>query len=408
MIFLTESTVKATASDIESASASIDLVRGRKELGFLKTPERLHLWESSQNRALELRKKFDTLVVLGIGGSAMGGKTIKEIFETPDSQYKIDFIDNIDSHGFWKKITAIKNLKKTHWVIVSKSGNTLETLAMANYLNQYLAEKGIELKNVSTAISEPQENILTKWAKKNDVPILEIPVDVGGRFSVLSPVGLLPAAFLGVNLEEMRQGALWAANEKELSANLVALSFESFRREEWITCFWSYCDSLEKFGSWVQQLWAESLAKKTTRQGLPAPRASTPLPLVGSRDQHSVLQQIAEGQRDKFIWFIRVAESEDHGPNLNKDIFGADVKYENKNLGRVFAALAVSTAQGLKQVGVNSLTLRLGQLHAKEVGALFMIFQVVVAALGEHMKINAFDQPGVELGKRLAKDILKN
>ena len=158
----------------------------------------------------------------------------------------------------------------------------------------------------------------------------------------------------------------------------------------------------------MQQLWAESLAKKNDRLGKSAPRASTPIPLIGSRDQHSVLQQISEGHRDKFIWFIRVSESEDFGPNLENDIFGADVKYENKNLGRVFAALAVSTAQGLKQVGVNSLTLRLGRLHEKEVGALFMIFQVVVAALGEHLNINAFDQPGVELGKRLAKDILQN
>ncbi len=158
----------------------------------------------------------------------------------------------------------------------------------------------------------------------------------------------------------------------------------------------------------MQQLWAESLAKKTTRENKPAPRASTPIPLIGSRDQHSVLQQIAEGHRDKFIWFIRVSEGEDYGAILKKDIFGADVNYENKNLGRVFAALAVSTTQGLKQVGVNSLTLRLGRLQEKEVGALFMIFQVVVAALGECMDINAFDQPGVELGKRLAKEILQN
>jgi glucose-6-phosphate isomerase len=363
---------------------------------------------TSEKRAKQLQKKFRHMVVLGIGGSSMGGKAIDEILGFKAKKYSVEYIDNIDGHFFHEKLKQIKNPKQTHFVLVSKSGNTVETLAMGNFVNQWLKEKKLNLIKQCTVISELKENILTNWAKKNKVPVLEIPLDVGGRFSVLTPVGLLPAAFMGLDIEEIRQGALWGVQHQDVTVQLIAQSIASFRRNEWITCLWSYCDNLRNFGLWYQQLWAESLAKKVDREQKPAPRASTPIPLTGSCDQHSVLQQIAEGPRDKFIWFLRVSESEDYGKELKKDIFESKLGFENKNLGRVFAAQAAATAQGLEQMGVQSLSLRVGQIREKELGALFMLFQVVVASLGEHLNINAFDQPGVELGKRLAKQILQN
>ncbi len=408
MIFLTHSTYQPTEKELSYAKTLLEKVLAREDLGFHQLPQRMHLWQTAKSRGQELRSKFQRMVILGIGGSSMGTKAIAESLTKKEDSHHLEFIDNIDSYFFWNKIKAFSDLDKTHFVLVSKSGNTVETLSTANFIDQYLKEKGLSLAKQATVISEPRENILTKWAKQNQVPMLEIPIDVGGRYSVLTPVGLLPAAFLGLDLEQMRQGALWGVQDRDLSAVLISQTIASFTREEWITCFWSYCDSLNSFGLWIQQLWSESLAKKLTRDNKQAPRVSTPIPLIGSRDQHSVLQQIAEGSRDKHIWFLRVSEAEDFGPNLQNDIFASHLGFEGKNLGRVLAALAQSTAQGLQQMGVHSLSLRLGQIREKELAALFMLFQVIVGALGEHLNINAFDQPGVELGKRLAKQILQN
>lgn len=409
MIFLTHATTQPNDGDLKAADAALQKFLKRTDLGFHQIPNRDHLFESSRKRAKEIQKKFNHMVVFGIGGSSMGGKAIVEVLGFKAKKFTVEFIDNIDGNYFWKRLEQIKKPEKTHFVLVSKSGNTVETLAMGNFAAQWLKKKKKkDLAKQCTVISETRDNILTKWAGKNSVPVLEIPVDVGGRFSVLTPVGLLPCAFMGLNLEEIRQGALWGIQKQDVAVQLIAQSIASFRREEWITCLWSYCDALRNFGLWYQQLWAESLAKKADRNGKPAPRASTPIPLTGSCDQHSVLQQIAEGPRDKFIWFLRVSESEDSGKELKKDIFESHLGLQDKNLGRVFAAQASATAQGLEQMGVQSLSLRVGQIREKELAALFMLFQVVVAGLGEHLNINAFDQPGVELGKRLAKQILQN
>ncbi len=408
MIFLTHSTHAPRPEEVQAASDALKKFLKRKDIGFHQIPERKSLFESSKKRAKELQKKFNHMVVLGIGGSSMGGKAIAEVLGFKAKKFTVEFIDNIDGHYFWQRLNQIAKPNKTHFVLVSKSGNTVETLAMGNFVNQWLATKKLSLAKQATVISELKENLLTDWAIKNKIPILEIPIDVGGRFSVLTPVGLLPAAFMGLNIEEIRRGALWGIQHQDITVQLIAQSIASFKRDEWITCLWSYCDALRNFGLWYQQLWSESLAKKITREQKPAPRASTPIPLTGSCDQHSVLQQIAEGARDKFVWFLRVSESEDYGSQLKKDIFASQLGFEKKNLGRVFAAQAAATAQGLEQMGVQSLSLRVGQIREKELGALFMLFQVVVAGLGEHLNINAFDQPGVELGKRLAKQILQN
>lgn len=408
MIFLTHSTVTPGSEEMKQAESALNKFLKRKDIGFHQIPDRHDLFASSKKRAKELQKKFSHMVVLGIGGSSMGGKAIVEVLGFKTKKFSVEFIDNIDGHYFYERLKQIVNPKKTHFVLVSKSGNTVETLAMGNFVNQWLSSLKLQLAKQATVISEKRENILTRWAESHKIPVLEIPVDVGGRFSVLTPVGLLPAAFMGLNLEQIRQGALWGVQRQDVTVQLIAQSIASFKRNEWITCLWSYCDALRNFGLWYQQLWSESLAKKITRDQKPAPRASTPVPLTGSCDQHSVLQQIAEGERDKFVWFLRVSESEDFGSALKKDIFSSELGFEKKNLGRVFAAQAAATAQGLEEMGVQNLSLRVGQIREKELGALFMLFQVVVAGLGEHFNINAFDQPGVELGKRLAKQILQN
>lgn len=379
----------------------------RQDVGFIQLPQREHLWSASLKRAQEIRAQASHLGVLGIGGSSLGAQALKEaVLGTAHSE--VTFFDNVDARAFWQKVKDLEPLRQVHWLIISKSGNTLETLAGAEFLHQHLREVGLKLSDQATVISELKDNPLTQWAKKNQVPVLEIPPDVGGRFSVLSPVGLLPAAFLNIPLEEMRQGAMEAIESKDLVCELAAQGLASFARNEWITLFWIYADDLKTFGYWLQQLWAESLAKAVTLDGQTAPRVSSPFVGVGAVDQHSLLQQISEGARDKFIWFIREQRAENTGPRLkNNEFFGMDI-LKGKGLGDLLAAEAQATQQTLAEVGVSSLTLHMGEADARTMGGAFMLMELVVAVMGECLGINTFDQPGVEAGKLLARRIMSN
>jgi glucose-6-phosphate isomerase len=404
---LTQSTIPDDPHAFAIAQKAVQALKDRKDLGFFQIPEREQLWAASDARARELRKQSNRLVVLGMGGSSLGGRALLQALNTWKNTHDVHYMDNVDADYFWKWLKSRNDLQETHWVIISKSGNTIETLTMAEFIDQHLREKGYrKLSAVSTVISETGDNPLMRWARKEGVPTLEIPKDVGGRFSVLTPVGLLPAAFYGLDLAQIREGASWALAQDELLVRLTSQALQSFDRNEWITQLWAYSDSLKDFGLWTQQLWAESLGKAKSRTGGQAPRASTPMAATGSSDQHSVLQQVMEGARDKFLWFLRVQASEVGGPTLERNLFDCQQLMHGKSMGQLFSAMATATCDALASAGVQSLTLTTVQLNERSVGALFMIFECVVGALGEAMDINAFDQPGVEAGKVIARSIL--
>lgn len=392
---------------LASAHRGLQVLKARNELGFYQITERDHLWTSSEARAKEIRKNAHCLAVLGMGGSSLGGRALMQSLKNWNATHHVEFLDNVDAERFWKWLKSRTNLQDTHWVIVSKSGNTIETLTMAEFVDQHLRLSGFKkLGSCSTVISEIDDNPLVRWAKKEGIPALEIPKDVGGRFSVLTPVGLLPAAFYGLNLEELRAGARWALGQDDLIAELATQSMLSFDRNEWITLFWAYADGLREFGFWIQQLWAESLGKATGRDGAKARRASTPIPAIGSSDQHSILQQVMDGPRDKFLWFMRVKKSETDGPTLERNLFDCQSIMQGKSMGDLFGAMATATRTALEQQGIQSVTIETEKLDERSLGALFMIFELVVGTIGEQLGINAFDQPGVEAGKRIARDLL--
>ena len=393
---------------VQLAAKSLKALKAREDLGFLRLTGRAELWSTAEARAKELRKQAHAMAVLGMGGSSLGGRALLQALKKWNGTHQVEFIDNVDAERFWAWLKSRTNLQDTHWVIVSKSGNTIETLTMADFIDQHLRQSGFKkLSANSTVISEADDNPLMRWARKESVAALEIPKDVGGRFSVLSPVGLLPAAFYGLDLEGMRAGASWALEQDELVARLAAQSLMSFDRSEWITLFWAYADGLREFGLWTQQLWAESLGKARNRKGAQAARASTPVPAVGSSDQHSILQQVMEGSHDKFVWFLRVKQSETESPVLEKTLFDCQDLMAGKSMGRLFGAMASATRSALEKQGVQSLTLTTERLDEKSMGALFMLMELVVGTIGEAIDINAFDQPGVELGKKLARELLR-
>jgi glucose-6-phosphate isomerase len=255
-------------------------------------------------------------------------------------------------------------------------------------------------------VTEIKASPLFDFATKHQRPILEVPLDVGGRFSVLTAVGMLPAAFMGLNTEEFRAGAESALAMKERVISVSAHALQSFEREEWITLFWHYSSLTRYFGGWIQQLWAESLAKETDRKQNPAKRASTPMSAIGACDQHSILQQVMAGAKDKFVLFVRVGSAESSTETLQETVFPQHKYLLGKGLGQILAAEAEATSLALTQSQVSNMVLHIPDLSPRTVGFLFMFWELVVGLIGEAMNINAFDQPGVELGKRLAKQIL--
>ena len=186
---LTHQTKKSESAFLEKAHAGIKALKSRTDLGFLQLTEREELWTASENRAREIRRNSLKLVVLGMGGSSLGGRAICQSLENFSLTHEVIFIDNVDSDRFWKRLKTEKDFTSYHWVIISKSGNTIETLTMAEFIDQHLRLGGHKrLATQCTVVSEPEDNPLTRWAKKENVPTLEIPKDVGGRFSVLRVV----------------------------------------------------------------------------------------------------------------------------------------------------------------------------------------------------------------------------
>lgn len=367
---------------------------------FFRVTEMSSVWEQSQEHGEKLRQ-FLKLGVLGIGGSSLGPKVIADFFGGSD---KVLILENVDPIAFQRKTNSLP-LSEMHWLVISKSGRTLETLSQLSLLVPLYKAKGLSLSKHFTVISDPGSNPLSDWAKDNQITKIEMPSNVGGRFSVLTQVGMVPASYLGLNCEGFRKGAAEVQKELDLIENLVAQTLSSFDRSEWITAFWMYSDLLTSFGGWTQQLWAESLAKKVSRNGKSAPRVSTPLPLLGANDQHSILQQLMDGSRDKFVWFLGIDEVE-NAPLVLRDPIGLPPFLINKPLGAVLKAERLATQEALSSVGVSTLSLQIENISACSLGRLFMTFQCVVAAVAESLDINAYDQPGVELGKGLAHQML--
>lgn len=393
---------KLSEALIQESQKSLHKFFSRSDIGFVALPDRNNLWEQSLSIGHDLRRKFSQMVVVGIGGSSLGARVLAQV----SGAQNIHFVDNVDAVEFERLFDRLGDLKKVCWVFISKSGNTIETLLALDFISQKYSENSISLFKNAAVISENRDNTLSNWARTNGVTQAEVPLDVGGRFSVLSPVGLVPAAFIGMDLKALQKGASEARKNKTLIENLMAHFMWSFQNEKWITLFWFYTSRAHSLGMWLNQLWAESLGKKTNRQGSGAPRASTPMWAIGAIDQHSVLQQVMEGTKDKFVVFHRFEDAEGGSLMLKQAQFAETQPLRGKSMGALLRAEAIATEEALRASGVPTVCIKTKVLDEESLAYYFMMFELIVAGLGEWMDINAFDQPGVELGKRLAKDIL--
>jgi glucose-6-phosphate isomerase len=388
-------------ANLNLATSSYETLLARTDIGFKDLPKQEHLIAESLHWA-EHFNSYETLGLIGIGGSSVGAESLYSILCT--TQKKLVIFDNIDALNLRRNLKDL-NLKKTCWFVVSKSGSTLETLINTEFIAEFYKEKNINFYSQVVVCTENQINPLKNWAIKHNLPCLEIPKNVGGRFSVLSPAGLFPLAWAGVDIRALLAGAKEAVLDKQTLTKVCARVLSSFKNQH-ITVFFFYSSLIKPLGPWIQQLWAESLAKQKDRKLKPAIQASVPFFAVGTNDQHSILQQLADGPKNKLVLFFKCEELELDSYRLSFKEFDGYDHLNGKKYGQVIAAAARGTEQALAKVDVPTLNLEYKNHSAQNLGFLVMWFELVVATLGEMMDIDAFDQPGVEQSKILTKKIL--
>lgn len=380
-----------------------------KSVGFVDIPSRSVLFEQSENLVKELKKNYSNFVVVGIGGSSMGSRALVEL----SGSENVSFLENVDSFEFqnlWKSLNRSPEiLKSTAFLVVSKSGSTIEILWNYSLLDRRMKNAGLNLVERTFFITEANGSPLAELAVRNKRPLVQVPQDIGGRFSVLTPVGLVVAGLCGFSLADLREGAKAALDNPSEVLSDCAAYLESFKRKEEITLFWFYSSAYRWFGAWLQQLWAESLGKKLTVDGKAAPSFSTPVVAIGACDQHSILQQVAHGTlKNKFVCFFSFKSAEESSLQIEKSSFSEFEFITDRNYGDLIRAQAHATEEALKQNSVSTQFVKVNDQNLSfSTGYLFMHFQLVVAVLGLHEQINPFDQPGVALGKELTLKKLK-
>jgi glucose-6-phosphate isomerase len=346
----------------------------------------------------------DTIVVIGIGGSSLGAKAVYE-FLKPKHRFKrrlifLESTDPVALHGALEEI----EFEKSHIFVISKSGTTVETFAIYKYVFSHNPHP-----RRYTFITDPASN-LEAYAKEIGSTYFNLPSNVGGRFSVLSAVGLLPLCACGVDIEALLQGARYIKNSffnagyiKEILLT-KAVFYAKHHAQYHINCLFAYSESLKHFCEWYVQLWGESLGKRQRHSAFHV--GLTPIGLIGPKDQHSFLQLIMEGTRDKSVTFLKIDDFDETAtvpditlPHLESlDILNG-ISFEkliNMQCDSVTEAL-------LNEKDIPVDTLILPKADAFNIGALIFYYELLTSLVGELIDVNTYDQPGVEAGKIILK-----
>jgi glucose-6-phosphate isomerase len=400
------------------------------ELGFVALPADEAAREAVQDVADSFAQWFEDLVVVGIGGSSLGGRALADALlgihwnelsaEDREHYPRLHFLENADPESVASLLRRV-DPRRALFNIVSKSGSTAETMALFLVLEEAVeAAVGAEkVRGHFLFTTDPEEGVLRRLARERGIPALAIPPAVGGRFSVLSPAGLLPAAVVGVDLEELLAGAAETLERcrttslLENPAGLLAVLLHAHDLElgQSIHVLMPYGDRLRSLALWFQQLWAESLGKARRTDGSPtgttAGTGPTPLAALGAVDQHSLLQLFMEGPRDKVVVFLRVREPAASVPIPSRHPGEPALSYlGGHTLEGLLEAERRATAEALRAVGRPSALLEVGRMDARALGGLFMLFQVATVLAAALYDVNPLDQPGVEAGKRFAHGLL--
>ncbi|MCI5050456.1 MAG: hypothetical protein MRY32_09055 [Rickettsiales bacterium] len=368
---------------------------------FLQLPDTRDDLDAIRSVADYIKRSAKRLVVLGTGGSSLGGQTLCAL---KSGMVEIDFWDNVDPHTIELKLNSY-DLAQTHFLMISKSGGTVETLVQTLLVLQHLEEAlGREkISHQCHVITTPQESPLWQLAQQYSIPLLDHDPNLGGRFTVLSCVGLIPAMVAGVDVAGLRDGAqqvLDASINHNDAAAMLGAAWQCALMEAYPqTVIMPYCDRLGSFGAWVQQLWAESLGK--------AGKGSTPLRAIGAVDQHSQLQLYLDGPRDKGFHLITLPH-QGQGPTIDTKGIEALEYLNKKEIGTVMAALQYGTLQTLKQHKLPLRQWELETLDEPTMGAMLMHMMIETVAAAKLLNVDPYDQPAVEEGKALARGYLRD
>ena len=411
----------ALKSALARAESALDWLRARHadgRLPLLRLPETHSDLETIRDTARQLADRATDIVILGTGGSSLGGQTLAQLagFAVPGvgalrAPPQLHFIDNLDPDSFQTLLARLPHAT-TRFIAISKSGGTAETLMQTIAALSAIQSQGLQTRipDIFLGITEPAKagkaNGLRDLLGKYRVPMLDHDTGVGGRYSALTNVGLLPAAMLGLDVAAVREGASLALAPvlakkpaAQVPAAVGAALSVALSESKSISVLMAYCDRLQRFTHWYVQLWAESLGK--------GGKGTTPVAALGPVDQHSQLQLFIGGPRDKLFTVVTV-DGAGHGPRIDGELarLAGEPGLAGKTIGDLVAAEGRATAETLAKNGCPVRTIHISKLDEESLGELMMHFMLETIIAAHLLGIDAFDQPAVEEGKVLAKKYL--
>ncbi|MCK8817131.1 glucose-6-phosphate isomerase [Natroniella sulfidigena] len=421
----TQDDISNMQTQAENAHQAILAAKEEGTLGFMELPEThqeiaAEIKEFAQNNA----QQYDNFVVLGIGGSALGNIALQtalnhpyyNINEEARGDYPKLFVpDNVDPVRL-KGLLETLDLEKTIFNVISKSGGTAETMS------QFLTARSLVVEELGAeavaehfiATTSQDSGNLIKIAKQEGIKTYYIPENVGGRFSVLSPVGLVSAAFTGIDIEELLAGArymaqlcdtedLWA-NPAYLNATLHYLADQDGKP---MSVMMPYSHSLKDIADWYRQLWAESLGKRVNREGEVVHVGPTPIKALGATDQHSQAQLYMEGPFDKVVTFLEVEEfKEELEIGFGYDEIAGVSYLGGTTFNQLITTEKKATELALTKKNRLNCTVIFPEVNEFTMGQFIYMYELQTAFAGELYNIDAFNQPGVELGKEYTYGVL--
>lgn len=427
---ITPTDLKDMEAPVRSAHEILARERREKVYGFYDLYKDDAVFADVQETAAHfLAMGYENLVILGIGGSALGITALVTALKPPyynlmskrgrEGCPRIFVMDNIDPVTF-RQMMRLCPPKKTLYSVISKSGDTAETISqlliIADALEKVVGHEGVKDHLVVTSNPRGQKpSLLHPVADHYGLKEFAVPLNVGGRFSVFSPVGMFPAAMLKMDLAGMREGckAMDArCSNPELGANpayqRAAVQFlADTRKGKVMSVMMPYADSLRDVADWYRQLWAESLGKKFNLDGAEAYTGQTPIKALGATDQHSQVQLYREGPNNKIFNIIEVARFEKtlKIPAALSPI--PQFEYlRGQTMNKLMAAELRGTVDALKMSARPVSRIVLPRVNAHTVAQLLYMLEVETAMAGRLYNVQTFDQPGVEEGKRIARELM--
>ena len=351
---------------------------------------------------------IDTIVVLGIGGSSLGSKAIYEFLKpVKKPKRRLLFFESTDPLNIQEILSKI-DIERSHFLVISKSGTTVETISIFKYL---YAQK--QDSSSYTFITD-RDSSLDDFAKSISAKRFYLPDNVGGRFSVLSVVGLLPLALCGVDIKALLKGSSRVKesffNDGYLKESLLnkAIFYAKYHTTYSINCLFAYTETLRYFSEWYVQIWGESLGKKQCNSAFHV--GVTPIGLIGPKDQHSFLQLIVEGTRDKSVTFIKIDDFENDLkvpdmtlPHLEKLDILNDITFHDLITMQSDSVIEALLEQ--RDIPLDEIVIE--RVDEESIGQLIYYYELLTSLVGQLINVNTYNQPGVEAGKIILKEKLQ-